>query len=307
MMINCPKCGFLQDKEQYCAQCGVNMESWKPPKVPAWKKLASNWMFQLGFLFLIILAVVMRDNLSSPKTKETYLPPVENSIARDDSGQFERSSETQTQEASLVPQTKTSKKQKAEPDSPRVDKQLKSNEVLKQQALVQIYSISRASIEKLIPSGRRIDDGVYIISGSTSEKFRQTNSSEIKNLGRSRKSFKFGQPSGIFLGEEDLETGTSLGFFTELTVDSNSSGEGIYGQGRAWNQLKLNDEASPPISFELSFRPQDTLVVIDPTVHDYEFSEEERTLFEASRRLSEINDEAFIEGAYDIVYFIEIQ
>ena len=237
MMINCPKCGFLQDKEQYCAQCGVN-------KVPAWKKLASNWMFQLGFLFLIILAVVMRDNLSSPKTKETYLPPVENSIARDDSGQFERSSETQTQEASLVPQTKTSKKQKAEPDSPRVDKQLKSNEVLKQQALVQIYSISRASIEKLIPSGRRIDDGVYIISGSTSEKFRQTNSSEIKNLGRSRKSFKFGQPSGIFLGEEDLETGTSLGFFTELTVDSNSSGEGIYGQGRAWNQLKLNDEAS---------------------------------------------------------------
>ncbi len=30
MMMNCPKCGFEQPKDQFCAQCGINVDSYRP-------------------------------------------------------------------------------------------------------------------------------------------------------------------------------------------------------------------------------------------------------------------------------------
>lgn len=34
MLVNCPKCGFSQPKDQYCANCGVDMQQFKP-KAPS--------------------------------------------------------------------------------------------------------------------------------------------------------------------------------------------------------------------------------------------------------------------------------
>ncbi len=34
-MLSCPKCGFQQPKDRYCAKCGVNIESYKRPKESA--------------------------------------------------------------------------------------------------------------------------------------------------------------------------------------------------------------------------------------------------------------------------------
>lgn len=39
MIINCPRCGFSQPKDQYCAQCGVDMQSFKPKSIPVAKKI----------------------------------------------------------------------------------------------------------------------------------------------------------------------------------------------------------------------------------------------------------------------------
>ncbi len=38
MLINCPRCGFQQPKDKYCAQCGVDMETFKPASPPALKR-----------------------------------------------------------------------------------------------------------------------------------------------------------------------------------------------------------------------------------------------------------------------------
>lgn len=38
MLINCPRCGFSQPNDQYCAQCGVDMQAFKPKQEPALKK-----------------------------------------------------------------------------------------------------------------------------------------------------------------------------------------------------------------------------------------------------------------------------
>jgi hypothetical protein len=42
MLVNCPKCGFSQPKDKYCANCGVDMEMYRPNPVSFWQKLSSN-------------------------------------------------------------------------------------------------------------------------------------------------------------------------------------------------------------------------------------------------------------------------
>jgi hypothetical protein len=58
MLTNCPRCGFSQPQDQYCAQCGIDMQSFKPKEVPFFKKLVSSTGFQLGVLILITLISV---------------------------------------------------------------------------------------------------------------------------------------------------------------------------------------------------------------------------------------------------------
>lgn len=59
MLINCPRCGFQQPKDKYCAQCGVDMESFKPAAPPAWKTFFGSPITQLTLLILIASAVGM--------------------------------------------------------------------------------------------------------------------------------------------------------------------------------------------------------------------------------------------------------
>ena len=35
MLVKCPRCGFSQPQDKYCAQCGVDMETFKPPRKSA--------------------------------------------------------------------------------------------------------------------------------------------------------------------------------------------------------------------------------------------------------------------------------
>ncbi|QDK38969.1 hypothetical protein DOE51_15935 [Bdellovibrio sp. NC01] len=50
MLIKCPKCGFQQPIDRYCAQCGVDMESFRPPAQPFFKKVVGNPLVQLSVL-----------------------------------------------------------------------------------------------------------------------------------------------------------------------------------------------------------------------------------------------------------------
>jgi hypothetical protein len=55
MLINCPRCGFSQPKDQYCAQCGVDMLSYKPKSPPMAKTILQSGLFQV--VLLIVVAV----------------------------------------------------------------------------------------------------------------------------------------------------------------------------------------------------------------------------------------------------------
>lgn len=53
MLIKCPRCGFQQPKDKYCAQCGVDMDSFKPPAQPFLKRFFGSPLTQLSLLFII--------------------------------------------------------------------------------------------------------------------------------------------------------------------------------------------------------------------------------------------------------------
>ena len=55
MMVSCPKCGFTQPEDRYCASCGVDMLAFKPAEKPFAQKLMSNWIFQVAALGLILI------------------------------------------------------------------------------------------------------------------------------------------------------------------------------------------------------------------------------------------------------------
>lgn len=56
-MLNCPKCGFLQPRDQYCAKCGVDMLSYRPSTPPFRRRLVQNSFFQLSFLIIAIISI----------------------------------------------------------------------------------------------------------------------------------------------------------------------------------------------------------------------------------------------------------
>jgi hypothetical protein len=59
MLTSCPKCGFSQPKDQYCAQCGIDMSAYRPPEKSLFQKLSENLFVQLAFVVLIGLFAVL--------------------------------------------------------------------------------------------------------------------------------------------------------------------------------------------------------------------------------------------------------
>ncbi len=53
MLIVCPKCGFSQPKDPYCAQCGIDISAYQVPEKSMLQKLSENLFVQLGIVILV--------------------------------------------------------------------------------------------------------------------------------------------------------------------------------------------------------------------------------------------------------------
>jgi hypothetical protein len=76
MLIKCPKCGFSQPQDQYCAQCGVDIINFKAPQPSAATKLFKDPVLHLGLVVLIavVSAVALyRHQKGSIQDRVTYL------------------------------------------------------------------------------------------------------------------------------------------------------------------------------------------------------------------------------------------
>lgn len=59
MLINCPKCGFSQPKDQYCAKCGVDMQTFRPARPSIFKLVLGSPYLHVGLVFVLVAAAVL--------------------------------------------------------------------------------------------------------------------------------------------------------------------------------------------------------------------------------------------------------
>lgn len=57
MLINCPRCGFSQPQDQYCAQCGIDMQAFTPKEEPLFTRLIQSTALQVIVLLLAAVFV----------------------------------------------------------------------------------------------------------------------------------------------------------------------------------------------------------------------------------------------------------
>lgn len=99
MLINCPRCGFQQPKDKYCAQCGVDIESFRPVAPPLWKRFLSSSLTQVSVLSLAAAGVgfyfYKNAALNKEATSESVKPIVQISA-------FNKPKAATTQEASTA-------------------------------------------------------------------------------------------------------------------------------------------------------------------------------------------------------------
>lgn len=53
MLIHCPRCGFQQPKDKYCARCGVDMENYRPPRKSRLQRILGNPAVQVGAVLVV--------------------------------------------------------------------------------------------------------------------------------------------------------------------------------------------------------------------------------------------------------------
>jgi hypothetical protein len=58
MLVNCPKCGFSQPKDRFCANCGVDMDAFQPAPPSLGKRLLGNPFFHLAVILSLALLIV---------------------------------------------------------------------------------------------------------------------------------------------------------------------------------------------------------------------------------------------------------
>lgn len=54
MLVDCPKCGFSQPQDQYCAKCGVDMVAYRAKPATVKSRLLANPIFHISVIFIFV-------------------------------------------------------------------------------------------------------------------------------------------------------------------------------------------------------------------------------------------------------------
>jgi hypothetical protein len=58
MTMDCPRCGFTQPRDQFCAQCGLNVEAALKQRPVWWRRVAASPRLYVGLVGLLLAALI---------------------------------------------------------------------------------------------------------------------------------------------------------------------------------------------------------------------------------------------------------
>jgi|GEM_PF-2344645 len=333
--MNCPKCGFYQPEDQYCASCGVDMEKYQPKEAPVWRRVLGNWIFQLAVLMVVVIGLIISDNMSSEKRVITdrslplsapvkasksraadgrVLPPpvkegatpvapppmpgAAKQIATQNSAMESPSAVTRSEESAVNEiQNKEIKKSKTQTTAASMKRTVASY----------FYLVSRETFDALTStSGTPVEDGFTLLKSKDFSKELKTRRSDWKKLASQRQSFEFETSKLIFVGSTAGESTAKIGYYIRgLVYRPDENQKKLNVELRTWSELKPGAESLGGPSTAIEMDPKEIIMISNIVPRDLNFTDAERADFEGHPTLQALNDPQYIDGNLELVLVLQ--
>jgi len=323
-MIKCPKCGFQQPEDIYCASCGIKMDGY----VKRGAGLATNWMVHVCILVILIIGFVIYDKLSrKPAPVATTTPAIQNSnsqartqapAATKMTGTVATIQDTDSEPAQkeVTPTTESANEDEtsqATAPAPSTPSATAATGTRAGQAAgdaglqVSFYTISKQGLTEL----QRISQAGNIQGASVNGVIARTRIAQLVSSGEMQyvsgnrfKDFDDKHPTMVFKGQRHPEAARNMGLFFQVSSLRKSENTHLI-EVRGWGVLKASEPDDNFFSGELTLSPRTAAFVAGFVPKATVYSEDEKQLFESDRVLKTLNQEGFSDGSIDIIMFIE--
>lgn len=318
-MINCPKCGFQQPPDQYCASCGIDMQRFKPTPTPAYQKVLSSWMFQLGILIVFIFALVIYDGESEPTPSSTNVATTatltQSAQENAEAALLEETREMESSTPTVANETEAATSSAKPTESLRAASIQSPKAIEREQGptpkavVITFYSIetqSLANLQKDLGENIRFSGGIMsgiIPAKSLQSSLRNNNAETLMN--KRYRGYNPDQPIQLLAGKKS-EAGTERGLQLSIQLDSNATTDSLGMKAELWSTIVENDGdvslfnsdirlQAGQVAFFSQFAPR-----LDLTETDIEWMTSDRVL-------SAIASPDFLDEATEIIMTIELR
>jgi hypothetical protein len=263
MMIKCPRCGFSQPKDKYCAQCGLDIENFQPPKVPLLTRIFGDPFLQLSTVVLIAIGSgfyvykhnrqeiqdrvsFFRQGIQYNRNMTSSLPPAAapatEGQASSQSSEIPAQLTTEADEVPEKPPAPPPPPANPAPEIPAKNADAKSSESNKPQIQIQYVEVSESVREQIYADSR--SSGLFNSLGDHEAGVWPQGKKKISGLrgyqalGKETKTFEVGRTLQFFVGLKGSDPENDLGLTTYFEV-TGLDNQGLHGHlevVRAWRE-----------------------------------------------------------------------
>lgn len=311
-MMKCPKCQFEQPPDTYCANCGINMETYRPEPKPFLKSVLTNGLFQLLIVIAVIVGVVLYDRA---KDKDTNLTPTAAPLVSHSSAPSEPEPMDDTAAAPIAVSAPAPTVEEpieaatTEAPAPEVRANKKAalpGRLPKYTIQVTFYQATKnalAELQKEMQSGSfsgEASGGIISKKKMDQLKFNR----DLKSLSSNRfKDVDNQHPVTVFKGQRAL--GKNVGLFFQITPLRREPANLLL-EIKSWGNLKTSGAEENLFLSEMSLNAQSGAFISGFLPKDKTFTDEEKAVLESDRTLKIYNNEDFWDGSLDLIMVIEL-
>ena len=315
MMHDCPKCGFNQPIDRYCASCGLDIDNYVPERVSWFQRLRKNLAAQVGlatFFLLLLVAVIylnqrqrIQDHLAgAPEAlvASSARNAVSSEVPQDELSEATVSSEGDPDEVAALAAGDSNEDQK--------DQKIANSEQKPKELVLHFAEASKSFLQQLASEGQILDETAQTRSFLSSsinavESLSEKDSAFRLLPGKDQKTLRSNVPILLDFTHLSSEEHEDVGLNIRITpVQVSLTSVDILFEG----MVNLKSEAgstiaSQEVSGNYSFNPKSTLILVGflprqaVRAEDLDdFSNTPLGIFESAQ---------FMNGTTDFVIFIQ--